>query len=152
MPSDPLWVLAAPQSSHSHQRDGGQSAVLCCYAPVHTTSGCAHVCECVDTYEFPLYGTRTKHRSPEGEAESIAGLGPKHRPYLREVPNRLQSQGCSSQLHTGSPTRSSSTMVGMHAPVHVCKVWKVPEKPSFLFAWEPWLSDKVMVATHWALL
>lgn len=126
MPSDPLWVLAAPQSSHSHQRDGGQSAVLCCCAPVHTTSGCAHVCECVDTYEFPLYGTRTKHRSPEGEAESTAGLGPKHRPYLREVPNRLQSQECSSQLHTGSPTRSSSTMVENACPCQCLQSMKSP--------------------------
>lgn len=73
-------------------------------------------------FHCQLYGARTKHRSQEGEAERAAGSGPKHRPCLREVPNRLQTLGCSSQLHAGSPTRRSSTLVGMHAPVHVCKV------------------------------
>lgn len=61
--SDPPWVLAAPQSSHSHQRDGGQSGVLCCYAPVRTTSGCAHVCECVDTDTFPLSALWGTHQT-----------------------------------------------------------------------------------------
>lgn len=73
-------------------------------------------------FHCQLYGACTKHRSHEGEAERRAGSGPKHRPCLREVPNRLQTLGCSSQLHAGSPTRRSSTTVGMHAPVNVCKV------------------------------
>lgn len=75
-------------------------------------------------FHCQLYGAHTKHRSHEREAESTAGLGPKHCPCLREVPNHLQTLGCSSQLRTGSPTRRSSTMVGMHAPVKFAKYEK----------------------------